>query len=372
MKTPVRWAENDPLEKWMFSLLCLDAEIADKSTIGKIDNSKLEINHVYREQLMNDELLLKEIFSLLVLAHYRTQPSDLQRLLDDEDITLCVVKYNQHVMAIALINHEGNFPAELSTAVYRGERRPSGHLLAQALTYHCGIENAATLNYSRIMRIAVHPDFQEQGIGTKLLNYIISHEQKQGRDAIGTSFGLNKDLLNFWKLAGFNVVRIGFTREQTSGEHAAIMLKPLNSQGEIVYQDAYSRFIEQLSFWFEDVLNDLSKEIKQAFNIKSDENNMQLNERDDDDLKSFIHYSRNYELCIAAINKLVLLEQKIINNNTYPVELKKIIVDKVYNKKDWKTIAGEMQLNGKKAARRLFKEAVIQLYEKYTQVNVQR
>ena len=370
MKTPVRWAENDPLEKWMFSLLCLDAEIADKSTIGKIDNSKLDINIVHSKQLMNDERLLNEIFALLVLAHYRTQPSDLQRLLDDEDLTLFVVKYKHHVMAIALVSHEGNFPTELSTAVYRGERRPSGHLLAQALTYHCGIENAATLNYSRIMRIAVHPDFQEQGIGTKLLNYIINHEQTQSRDAIGTSFGLNKELLNFWKLAGFNVVRIGFTREQTSGEHAAIMLKPLNRQGEIVYQDAYSRFIEQLSFWFEDVLSDLSKEIKQIFNIKLDEKNLQLNERDDDDLKSFIHYSRNYELCIAAINKLVLLEQKTINNNTYPVEFKRIIVDKVHNKKDWKNIAGEMQLDGKKAARQLFKEAVIQLYEKHTQINV--
>ncbi|MDH5368719.1 MAG: GNAT family N-acetyltransferase [Gammaproteobacteria bacterium] len=364
MKTPIRWAEDDPLEQWMFSLLCLDAEIAGKSTLGEIDNNKLDINIVHRKQLMNDELLLKETFSLLVLAHYRTQPGDLQRLLDDEELSLFIIKYKQHVIAIAWVGHEGKFPTGLSTAVYRGERRPPGHLLAQALTYHCGVENAATLNYSRIMRIAVHPEFQEQGIGSKLLEYIIDYEKKQGRDAIGTSFGLNTNLLNFWKHVGLNVVRIGFKREQTSGEHAAIMLKPLSQQGEIVYQHAYSRFLEQLPFWFDDVLSDLPKEIKQNFQLEPGDKQIFLTDEDNDDIKSFIHYTRNYELCIAALNKLVLLQQQTINQNTFPDELQKVLKEKVFNKKDWKQIATEMSLNGKEAARQLFKKAIIELVTK--------
>lgn len=359
MKTPVRWAENDPLEQWMFDLLCLDAEIADKGTIGEVDIHKLDINIIERQQLENDESLLNEVFSLLVLAHYRTQPSDLQRLLDDKDLSVFIAKHNQHVVAIALVSHEGKFLSELSTSVYRGERRPAGHLLAQALTYHCGIENAATLNYSRIMRIAVHPELQNQGIGTRLLKYITEHEKNQGRDAIGSSFGLNLNLLKFWQAVDFNVVRIGFKREQTSGEHAAIMLRPLSLQGELVYKQANERFIEQSYYWFDDVLSDLPDNIKQFFQSEKKHKKKKLTDIDNQDLQSFIHYSRNYELCISAINKLVLFEKNRVEEKSFPEDFQKVLKAKIFNKKDWKEIAVEMKLNGKEAARLLLKKAII-------------
>lgn len=360
MKMPIRWAENDPLEQWMFRLLCLDAEITDKKSIGEIDN-EITISVVEQKELSNDDILLDEIFSLLVTAHYRTQPSDLQRLLDNREISIYVVKNNQHVIAVALVNHEGNFPLELSTEVYRGERRPSGHLLAQALTYHCGVEHAASLNYSRVMRIAVHPEFQEQGIGSKLLDYIVNNEKKLGYDAIGTSFGLNYRLLNFWKASGFNVVRIGFKREQTSGEHAAIMMQALNQRGEEVYEMACERFYEQLPYWFNDVLQDLPVEIKESFLLKKKENDIQLSNADKKDIHSFINYSRNYELCISALNKLVLREQKTVNKKIFPDDLKRVLIAKIIEKKDWKKIAVEMNLNGKAGSRALFKKAIVQL-----------
>lgn len=363
MKTPIRWAENDPLEQWMFNLLCLDAELVDKKEIGVVDKANIDIVVVQREDLAADDVLLHEIFSLLILAHYRTQPSDLQRLLDDEDLSIFIVKHNKHVVAIALVSHEGGFAKALSTEVYRGERRPAGHLLAQTLTYHCGIEHAATLNYSRIMRIAVHPEFQEQGIGSRLLEFIIDYEKNKGIDAIGTSFGLNLKLYNFWQKAEFNPVRIGFTREQTSGEHAAIMLRPLNHNGKIVYQQAYSRFLEQIPYWLDDILIDLPEEIKIIFQTLSIDKNTALTEFDNNDLYSFIHYSRNYELCIAAINKLIMLEQKKINNN-FPEKLKEIINEKINKRKKWKQISLDMSLGGKSAARQLFKAAFIQLMDK--------
>ena len=361
MKTPIRWAENDPLEQWMFNLLCLDAEIVNKKIISKIQNNNLEISVVTQELLAGNEILLNELFSLLVIAHYRTRPSDLQRLLDDEDLSIYIATSEQHVIAVALVTHEGKFSDELSTEVYRGNRRPSGHLLAQALTYHCGIEHAAVLNYSRIMRIAVHPEFQKQGVGTKLLEYIVCNEQKHGRDAIGTSFGLNLRLLNFWRSAEFEVMRIGFQREQTSGEHAAIMMKPLSERGEKVYALAHKRFNEQLLFWFDDVLNDLPTDTKEIFNIREKEKYFNLSSYDEQDIQSFIEYSRNYELCIAAINKLVLLNQHVINSEKFPYELKRVLIEKIKQKKTWKKIAEEMNLNGKAASRDLFKKAITQL-----------
>ncbi len=362
MQTPIRWPENDPLEQWMFSLLCLDAEVVDISSMPKISADKLEHKLLLKSEFVNDQILLNEVFALLVLAHYRTRPKDLKSLLDDDDISLYVTFHNKHVVAVALVIQEGRFSASLSSLVYRGERRPAGHLLAQTLTYHCGVEHAATLNYSRVMRIAVHPELQQQGIGTGLIDFIINNERKQGRDAIGTSFGMNEVLLNFWQKEKFKVVRIGFTREQTSGEHAAIMLLPLTKEGEKVNQEAITRFNGQLKYWFSDILKDIPVEVKKYF--KEDENvSLELTEFEGKDLYSFIHYSRNFELCISSVTKLVLINKDKIAKNNFPENFRQVLNEKVINKINWKEIGKNMRLNGQDEARKFLHKAIIYLAE---------
>lgn len=360
METPIRWADNDPLENWMFSLLCLDAEIVNAESIGKIEANKLEQRLLNKEDFIKNEVLLNEIFSLLVLAHYRTRPSDLKSLLDDDSISLYITIYKEHVLAVALVSREGRFSNLLSSEVYRGERRPQGNLLAQALTYHCGVEHAAILDYARVMRIAVHPNFQLQGIGTGLLDFIINEEKVRGRDAVGTSFGMNDELLRFWIKLKFEVVRIGFTREQTSGEHAAIMLLPLTSQGDDVHRESLARFNQQLPYWFDDVLNDLPIKIKDSFNVNLNQS-VALNEYDEKDLQSFIHSSRNYELCISAITKLVMGKHDEIVSKTFPGNFRQVITCKVIKKIGWKEIREIMDLSGKNEARQLFHSAICYL-----------
>ena len=360
METPIRWKENDPLEKWMFKLLCLDAEIADITPLKKINLDEFENSLLVKDELFSDPILLNEVFSLLVLAHYRTRPNDLKKLLDEDDLSLYATLYKKHVVAVALVIREGGFTNSLSTLVYRGERRPQGHLLAQALTYHCGVEHAATLDYARIMRIAVHPNLQQLGIGTSLLEFIINNEKIIGRDAIGTSFGMNEKLFRFWDKLNFNIVRIGFTREKTSGENAGIMLLPLNDKGNRVYQEAYARFKSKVSFWFDDVLKNIPIEIKNIFHSETNIQ-LELTKYDEDDLDSFIHYSRNYELCIASLNKLVLLnENKIIQDN-FPDDFREILNEKVNNKLSWKELGKNMGLTGQNEARDVFHDAIIYL-----------
>lgn len=362
MQTPIRWPVNDPLEKWMFSLLCLDAEVVTVNSISEIKLNNIEHRLLSKEELVANQSLLKEIFALLVLAHYRTRPKDLKRLLDDEDLSLYVTFYGKHVVAVALVIQEGGFSEQLSTDVYRGERRPAGHLLAQALTYHCGVEYAATLNYARVMRITVHPELQQQGIGTGLLKYIVDNEKQHGRDAIGSSFGMSKELLRFWNQLNFNVIRIGFTREQTSGEHAAIMLLALSNKGNNIYQEAILHFKGNLSFWFNDILKDISIDIK---NILKLEHNilLELTESDKKDLQSFARYSRNYELCISALNKLVILNENKIAQNNFPESYRQILNEKVIKKINWKEIAKNMRLSGKTETRKLFHRAILYLIE---------
>lgn len=105
----------------------------------------------------------------------------------------------------------------------------------------------------------------------------------------------------------------------------------------------------------------MPEEIKQYFQVEYDnhkDQKVQLTDIDQQDLQSFIHYSRNYELCIAALNKFVMLEQEVINNKNFPDDFKRVLQEKIVNKKDWKQIASDISLNGKEAARQLFKKAI--------------
>ena len=360
MKTPVRWAADDPLEKWVFDLFCLDAEITDMKLLSNVVLNDVEYMLLEKSELFYNEKILENVFSLLVLAHYRTRPKDLVSLLNDENISLYVTVKNKHVIAVALVIQEGFFTNELSTFVYRGERRSQGHLLAQALTYHCGVENAATLNYARVMRIAVHPDLQNQGIGHGLLDFIVENERKLGRDAIGTSFGMTGRLLSFWETSGFNIVRIGFTREKTSGEHAAIMLLGLSLAGKDIFKKAYSRFNEQIPYWLKDILKDIPPEIKINFEKKV-KSPLELTAFDRRDIESYVHFTRNYELCIGALNKLVIINYAKVTSDNISEKSCYILKAKVIDKKSWQEIRWIMELSGKNEARRLFNNAINEL-----------
>jgi len=89
--------------------------------------------------------------------------------LDDETISIHTLQFNGQIIAVALLIAEGGLDAQQAADVFAGKRRLKGHLVAQSLAANVGIEEAPTLKGERISRVAVHPDFQRQGFGTKLL-----------------------------------------------------------------------------------------------------------------------------------------------------------------------------------------------------------
>ena len=172
MEHPVRWALGDPLELMTFRMLLLDAAPADISAFDSLAAEDCEIQRLNRKQLAKDEPLLRQIFGLLVLAHYRTSPQDLRILLDGPNVSVVVMRYQGQVIATALVAAEGDIEAELAEAIWRGGRRVRGHLLPQTLAHHAGFPDAASLKGERVVRIAVHPDLQGRGFGSRLVKYL--------------------------------------------------------------------------------------------------------------------------------------------------------------------------------------------------------
>ncbi|GAA3537481.1 GNAT family N-acetyltransferase [Zobellella aerophila] len=253
--TPARWSRRDPLEPLVFRLLALDADPASPPEQGR-----LQLRWLGQDRLASDETLLYQLFGLLTLAHYQTSPSDLRYLLDAPDTEIVLASQDDIPVAAMLIVREGGLDPALGQAVWRGQRRPRGHLLPQSLAFHGGLPEATGMRYGRIMRIVVHPRRHGQGLGSQLLARLQQHYT--GRlDFLGASFGATPELLRFWQRNGFSLVRLGLTADGVSGHHAAMLLAPLSPAGEQCLPGWQALFQANLSYFLQDALAGLPPEL---------------------------------------------------------------------------------------------------------------
>ncbi|MGQ4878009.1 tRNA(Met) cytidine acetyltransferase TmcA [Billgrantia sp. LNSP4103-1] len=237
LAAPVRWAEGDPLERLVNDLLLLDAEPSADVPLATPTPTCWQ-----RAVLAEDERTLRDIFGLLVQAHYRTTPADLQRLLDEPGLRITTLTAHERTQAVVVCADEGGFAPALAERVARGERRLPGHLLAQSLAAHGGCREALTARLRRVQRLAVHPLRRREGLGRRLLEHEREAAREAGMDLLGASFGAESGLLAFWQASGFRTVRLGLSRETSTGEHAVMVVAPLSPEGERLAEALTQRF----------------------------------------------------------------------------------------------------------------------------------
>ena len=338
---PIRWSEGDPLETFIFESLLLNAEALSEDEAQQCDGETLTISCVERDQLLADDVLLKQLFGLLVLAHYRTTPGDLRILLDSPNLTVWVAQQNNQVVGAALIAEEGPISVELAQALWEGTRRPKGHLLPQTVIGQEGYLEAAPLRCGRIMRIAVHPMLQRQGVARQMLREIAEYGMQHQWDYLGSSFGATEELLLFWQNNGFGAIRLGENRDAVSGTHAALVCRPLSDPGRLMFNHLRDRFTQQLPLLLGYNLRDLEVEVLpmllQGMRFDTD-----LSRHDLRDLEAFVQHNRSYESCIAPIRKLVIraLKNRSVWHALTPDELS-LLVSKALQQRSWEEINAE-------------------------------
>ncbi len=309
LKQPIRWSDNDPLEALLFNALCLDAEVDSVDNMTTLHPEQCCVRLVTQQELLEKPSLLKALFALLVSAHYRTSPSDLQYLLDNPALSLHVMqtpqKMGAQVIGVLLLANEGGFDAEMATQIQQGRRRPRGHLLAQTLTAQLGLPNGAQLNSGRVMRIAIHPQLQRQGFGHHLLSAVKAACRERQLDLLGASFGATTALLHFWQHEGLEPVLLGVGRESSSGAHAVLVLQPLSDAGELLFQQARQRGRQFLLTQLTGPLAGLDPEVallllQQQLDLPPPS----LESLDLLDLHHFAYHQRGYELTLHALRPL--------------------------------------------------------------------
>ncbi|WP_252179708.1 GNAT family N-acetyltransferase [Endozoicomonas sp. 4G] len=348
LKQPIRWAENDPFEAFVFKALMLNAspvpdELIQGASIGHCSFARLE-----PKQLIHDDRLLADVFGLLVFAHYRTRPFDLRHLLDGPNIEVYCLRYQGRVVATALLALEGGIEDCLQEAIWLGQRRVRGHLIPQSLSNHCGFPEASGFAGLRVIRIAVHPLLQGHGLGTQLLKGVEEQATLRKLDYLGSSFGATPELAVFWGGSGYLPVRVGVTREAASGCYSMMVLNPLNKAFSVLTEEMQCRFISgflmQLPVSFKAMAPDLVRVILclSRLNIET-----VLDNRDRMDLESFVSSDRLFESCLPAIRSLLL--SKVSDRSASKDALNGLIA-KVLQGVDWSEIAKANGLTGKKQA----------------------
>ena len=290
LKQPLRWQENDPLEHFIDDLLLLNAE-------DEFQQFPFQPHLPYQIREVQKPHHIAEFYGLMTLAHYRTSPLDLRRLLDGENQRFYFAEYQQNLLGAIWVLEEGNMTDdELIIQIQQGKRRPKGNLVPQALCFYENLPQACKLRSLRISRIAVQPNWQKQGIGQNLMKFMENSEV----DFLSVSFGYTDELAKFWQKCGFVLVHLGEHQEASSGCYSAIALKGLSKEGLALVDTAHKQFQRNIPLSFHPF----------AINFEQNQLDWQLDEFDWLSLKNFANFHRTLFSSIPAIRRLLKLADK--------------------------------------------------------------
>ena len=223
LKYPIRYAADDPLEALSHHLLLLKQPPQETA----IPASPPVFRQLHRDELVQDELLLQQCFGLLIQAHYQTSPDDLRLMLDHPLVRIVLAQADGKLLAVALIMEEGDFDTDWQQAIKKG-RRPAGHLMPRMM-HDAGFDSALAMSCCRVMRIAVQPALQRQGIGRRLIDFTYKHFSC---DFVGAAFSAEAGIVRFWQACGMQVIHIGSHRESGTGQYACLVVRACSEQAQ--------------------------------------------------------------------------------------------------------------------------------------------
>ena len=363
MITPIRWDKEDRLENFGFQALLLNAVPVADELICDASIELCEFEYQDRKQLLTDEKSLTELFGLMVLAHYRTRPSDLQMMLDRQDVSVYVMRYQGHIIASAWLVEEGDIDEQLSADIHAGNRRLKGHLLPQSLLSHAGITTAGALKYQRIIRIAVHPAIQHRGIGQRLISDIKKHVHQNQTDVLGASFAASTDLLAFWHKTDFVPVRLGLHQDDVSGSHAIMMLNACSERGGQLLEQAQQRLQQQWTYLLSTHFKALDADLLITVSQLIPPLQLELTQWDKQDIYAFAYEQKGFEF---SQHSLVLWLKTMVCQPEF-IRLEKqqqqLLMMLVLQQREMAEVCKQLTYTGKRQVVTALREAVKQLID---------
>ncbi len=338
---PIRYGKGDPIERWLYDVLLLDAQPAEltEEDINAIKEGKLEFEFLDKDELFADEKLLREFFGIYVLAHYRNRPSDIVILADMPNHLAFRVAVNGKTVCSLHVAVEGRMDEETIKKMAEGYK-PRGQIIPDLILKHYWDYEFPKLVGIRVVRIATHPNVMNMGIGSFALQKIVEWAQAKDMDWVGSGFGVSPELMRFWIRNGFYPVHITPQRNEVSGEHTLVVIRPLkphiHGRVEEINADFTRRLIEYLS----DELSDLETEtavgllrsLMRDANIPKPEFGKVEKKR----IKKYFHGMSLYEYVSDVIRPLVRYYYSRTDRVDLSDEEEILVVGKCLQLKEWR------------------------------------
>lgn len=250
LEQPIRYMQDDSIEKLLNDSFFLDIEIKPSIIDYQTLNKEIITLREYQDPgyLFSKTGLpyFKQLFGLLVYAHYRNQPNDLLLLADSAKHFLVGVygadkQNNEFLLVSNQLAREGEMTEQEIQTVTSGEFI-EGNLIPTVAIRHFST-NFAKLRGLRIVRIAAHPSLINKGVGR-----VAMEQQAQiftSYDWIGVSFGATVKLMKFWMKFGFKSVHIRPTKTPETGEWNIVVIHPVSASARTIVNQASADFLLQ-------------------------------------------------------------------------------------------------------------------------------
>lgn len=264
LEEPIRYGEIDPVERWLYDVLLLDARPAElkEEDVEKIMQGEIEFEEVDKDELMEDDQQLRDFFGIYVLAHYRNKPSDLVVLANLHNHIPFRVMVNGKAICSLHVAIEGGIDQETIDRMAEG-LKPRGQIIPDVVLKHHWMYKFPRLTGARIVRIATHPSVNNMGVGSFALRKVLEWAEQE-LDWVGSSFGISLGLIKFWSKNSFLPIHVTPHRKETSGEHSVVMLKALDGELDYKVKEINSNFTRRLIEYLGDELKDVDTRIGSA------------------------------------------------------------------------------------------------------------
>ena len=356
LKQAVRWGQNDLLEQCINDAMLL----SPPQPRPYQQPQQLSFEQIGRTQLNSDLQLLREVYGLLVSAHYRTRPSDLRQLMEDENQLLLLARDGTAVLAVLLLNREGGFDLALSEQVLMGRRRPQGHLLAQMITAQAGVKHFCHYQGYRVQRIAVEPNYRRKGLGKKLIQMASELVVSEQLHYLGSSFALDPANAAFWKSCGFQLLHLCAGQGKSSGRQTVAVLKTEQQDLTDPIQALHNRLQQDLplllltyanTMYWKDVLALLRLA---NFTYKN-------SAQDDEIIRAFAYGFYGLDYALTALQRFLVSNANglsRLDSNT-----QRIIIEKLLLNYSWQRVLSYSEFCGRKPLLQNLRDNIRILYE---------
>ncbi|MEM0373773.1 MAG: GNAT family N-acetyltransferase, partial [Sulfolobales archaeon] len=362
MSEPLRYAEGDPIEKWVYDSLLLDAE--PKLPVQDLDKLLFKMENT--EEIFSDEEKLRQVYGILVTAHYRNNPNDLMIMADALHHKLGGISTLDGIyVGVVQIAEEGELPESVIDGALKGITF-EGDLIPDRLIKHWRIRNFGRMKGWRIVRIAVLQELQGKGLGSKMLDSIIEEARRRGLDWVGSSFMADRRVINFWIKNGFVPVHVSPKRNEKLGEHAVIVMYGLSEEGKSAVRIAAELLKERMLNTMHDVYYTMDPWIARLIiNGIKVHREIELNDIYKDKIASFLQGISPYETAADAIHLLVrkyFWDSK--RDWALSPEEEAVILCKVIQGKPWNMTSLTLEMNRTQVTELLY-DAVSKIAKKY-------